>query len=221
VHSRCCAWSLTGELIGGSDMSIEIEIAHGLATLKVNLGEFVAIAQQIAGVTKHREARQALKDAIGEIRKSCDTAVDVFTPLYALTDEAGFTKSFGTLHASFKNSYLKKVDDVRTHCRVVETHLDALLKKKEWMAGLPLLERSYSRLEGLCRDWLFSDFALANQMESFLKRIDDFYADISGQAQSDASAAFAILRSSLQQFNDDFLALRKQLNDLDVVSKTL
>lgn len=41
-------------------MSIELQIARGLATLKLNLGKFLAIAQQIAGVTKHREAHQAL-----------------------------------------------------------------------------------------------------------------------------------------------------------------
>ena len=202
-------------------MSIELEIAHGFATLKLNLGEFLAIAQQIAGVTKHREARKALKESIAEIRKSCDTAVDVFTPLYGLADEATFTKNFGTLHASFKNSYLKNIDAVRTSCKVVKTHLDALLKKKEWLAGLPLLERSYTRLQELCKTWLFSDFALAEQMDSFLSDIDTFYTDISGVAQSDASAAFAILRSCLKQYDDDFQSLRRQLNALDVVGRTL
>ena len=68
-------------------MGIELDIGYGLANLKLNLGDFLAVAQQIAGVTKHREAREALKASIEEIRKSCDTAVEVFTPLYALTDE--------------------------------------------------------------------------------------------------------------------------------------
>lgn len=202
-------------------MSIELEIGHGLATLKLNLGEFLAVAQQIAGVTKHREARQALKAAIGEIRKSCDTAVDVFTPLYGLTTQAGFEKDFGALHADFKNSYLKNVDAVRTHCHVVKSHFDALLRKKEWLAGLPLLERSYKRLEDLCQRWLFSDFALAGQMDSLLRCIDTFYTDVSGMAIQDAAGAFATLRSSMAQFEDDFLSLRKQLNALDVLSRTL
>jgi hypothetical protein len=73
----------------------------------------------------------------------------------------------------------------------------------------------------LCSAWLFSDFALAGQMDSLLKRIDNLYADISSLAQSDTSAAFAILRSCLQQYDDDFQSLRRQLNALDVVGKTL
>jgi hypothetical protein len=81
-------------------MGSELDIGYGLVTLKLNLGEFLTVAQQIAGVTK---AREALKASIEEIRKSCDTAVDVFTPLYALTTEAAFSKEFGALHASFKN----------------------------------------------------------------------------------------------------------------------
>jgi hypothetical protein len=202
-------------------MSMELELAGGLASLKLNLGEFLAVAQQIAGVTKHREARQALKDSIGEIRKSCDTAVDVFTPLYALTDEASFTKNFGTLHAAFKNSYLKNIDAVRTHCTVVKTHLDGLLKNKAWLGGLPLLERSYARLQDLCNRWLFQDYTLANEMDDFLKHIDTFYTELSDLAQSDASTAFAVLRSCLQQYEDDFLTLRKQLNALDVLGRTL
>ena len=202
-------------------MSIELDVAYGLANLKLNLGEFLAIAQQLAGVTKHREARQALKNSIGEIRKSCDTAVDVFTPLYGLTDEASFTKEFGKLHASFKNSYLKDISAVRTHCTVVKDHLDGLLKKKEWQERLPLLDRSYARLQTLCDGWLFQDYTLADEMDTFLKRIDTFYTELSILAQSDPSTAFAVLRSSLQQFEDDFLSLRKQLNALDVLGRTL
>jgi hypothetical protein len=199
-------------------MSLELDIGHGLATLKLNLGEFLAVAKQIAGVTKHKEARQALKDSIGEIRRSCDTAVDVFTPLYALTSETTFQKDFGSHHAAFKNAYLKNIDNVRTHCSVVKTHLDGLLKKKAWMGSLPLLERSYKRLDELSQRWLFSDYALSHQMESLLRNVDAFYGEVARMAAGDG---FATLRSSTAQFEDDFLSLRKQLNELDVLSRTL
>ena len=202
-------------------MGTELEICYGLGKLKLDLGEFLAIAQQIAGVTKQREAREALKAAIGEIRKSCDTAVDVFTPLYALTTEATFTKEFGILQASFKNDYLKNVDAVRTHCHVVKIHLDALLQKKEWEAGLPLLRRPYQRLKELHDSWLLSDDYLAAQMDSLLKCINTLYTDISTLAGRDERAAFAALRSCVGQFEDDFLSLRKQLNALDVLGRTL
>ena len=202
-------------------MGIELDIGYGLANLKLNLGDFLAVAQQIAGVTKHREAREALKASIEEIRKSCDTAVEVFTPLYALTDEASFTKNFGNLHATFKNSYFKNIDAVRTHCTVVKIHLESLLKNKAWLGGLPILERSYTRLQGLCDRWLFQDYTLANEMDAFLKQIDTLYTELSNLAQSDPSTAFTVLRSCLQQYEDDFLSLRKQLNALDVLGRTL
>jgi hypothetical protein len=207
--------------MGTEFKSTELEISNGFAKLTVNLGEFLSVAQLIVGITKHREARQALKDAILEIRKSCDTAVDVFTPLYALTDTASFTKSFGALHANFKNSYLKNINTVRTNCKIVKTHLDALLKKKGWIARLPLLKRSYFRLDQLCKNWFYQDMNLARQMETFLRSINDFYADISNLAQQDSSMAFSLLRSGLEQFEDDFLSLRKKLGALDVLSKTI
>jgi hypothetical protein len=202
-------------------MGAEFEIAHGLVNLKLNLGEFVAVVKQIAGITKHRKTQDALKSAIGEIRKSCDTAVDVFTPLYALTSDTNFQQNFGALHANFKNSYLKNIDSVRTHCHIVKTYLNDLLQKKEWLAGVPLLEHSYNRLAELCDRWLFSDGALSYEMDSLLKSIDAFYTDIMKMAYVDESAAFVILRSGVAQFEDDFLSLRGQLNALDILGKTI
>lgn len=200
-------------------MGTELDIGYGLVTLKLNIGEFLAVAKQIAGVTK---AREELKATIGEIRKSCDTAVDVFTPLYALTTEAAFTREFGALHASFKNSYLKNADAIRTHCDVVKIHLDALLKEKQWVGSIPLMGRSYERLNELCQRWLFSDVALAEQMGKLLRSIDDLYGDLACRVELDCTdEAFALLRSCLAQFEDDFLSLRKQLNGLDVLAKTL
>jgi hypothetical protein len=202
-------------------MSTELAINFGLVNLKVDLGEFLAVARQIAGVVQQQETRAALKAGIVEIRKSCDTAVDVFTPLYALTSEVVFGEKFGTLHDSFKNSYMKNVDGVRTRCHLVKAHMDVVLEKKEWQAGLPLLERSYRRLQELCNNWLYSDFALAQQMESLFRDLDTFYTDIAALAGQDQAAAFALLSSGRGQFEDDFLSLRKQLDALDVLSAKL
>jgi hypothetical protein len=202
-------------------MSTELAINFGLVNLKVDLGEFLAVARQIAGVVQQQETRAALKAGIVEIRKSCDTAVDVFTPLYALTSEVVFGEKFGTLHDSFKNSYMKNVDGVRTRCHLVKAHMDVVLEKKEWQAGLPLLERSYRRLQELCNNWLYSDFALAQQMESLFRDLDTFYTDIAALAGQDQAAAFAPLSSGRGQFEDDFLSLRKQLDALDVLSAKL
>jgi hypothetical protein len=173
------------------------------------------------GVTKEREMREALKAAISEIRRSCDTAVDAVTPLYSLTSEADFMTKFGTLHAAFKNAYLKDVTKVRTHCFIVEAQMKRLLNYEQWKKNVPLLQRSYKRLEQLCRDWLFSDFSLAAQMESLLRNIDAFYTEIDTLGRQDEKAAFAALRSGTVQFEDEFLSLRKQLNALDVLGSTL
>jgi len=118
-------------------MSVEIEISLGLADLKVNLGEFLSRVQNKAGATKYKEARQALRDAVGEIRKSSDTAVDTCTPLYGIPDDVNIAAKLGNLQASFKNSYLKNVDTVRTDCHIVKNHLTVLLNKKEPFRGYP------------------------------------------------------------------------------------
>jgi hypothetical protein len=118
-------------------MEIEISIGYELATLKVTLSEFTAIVKHISGEAKHEEARQALKDMIGEVRKSYDTAVDVFTPLYKLDTARKFNNDFSQARSDFKGRYLKDMGAVRTHCSIVSDKLDELQKRKSWMKSLP------------------------------------------------------------------------------------
>jgi hypothetical protein len=58
-------------------------------------------------------------------------------------------------------------------------------------------------------------------MKDLLQNIDELYTELARMTAQDVSAAFAMLRSSLAQLEDDFLSLRKQLNELDLVGRTL
>ena len=189
--------------------------------MKLSLGEFTTIIKYLIGEAKQQEVREALKEMIQEVRKSYDVAVDVFTPLYALDTKRKFTSRFSQERANFKSTYLKAGSRVRTHCGIVARQLEELKKRKAWMKSLPYIRRSFKRLEDLAESWIANDTWLALNMESLLRGMNGFLNTVSRMQKKNASEAFRYLTSSLDQFEDDFLAINKWIDELTDISKQL
>jgi hypothetical protein len=202
-------------------MGLELSIGNELAQLKLSLGEFTTVIKYLIGEAKQQEVREALKEMIQEVRKSYDVAVDVFTPLYALDTKRKFTSRFSQERANFKSTYLKAGSRVRTHCGIVARQLEELKKRKAWMKSLPYIRRSFKRLEDLAESWIANDTWLALNMESLLRGMNGFLNTVSRMQKKNASEAFRYLTSSLDQFEDDFLAINKWIDELTDISKQL
>jgi hypothetical protein len=67
------------------------------------------------------------------------------------------------------------------------------------MGKLPLLERSHQRLDELCKRWLFSDYALTQQMKDLLQNIDELYTELARMTALRTCPRPSMLRSSLAQ----------------------
>lgn len=202
-------------------MGIELNIGNELAGLKLSLGEFTTVIRALAGEAKQQEVRQALREMIQEVRKSYDTAVDVFAPLYALSTPRKFSAGFAAARANFKAAYLKAGKRVRTNCGIVIGQLEELKKRKGWMKNLPYVQRSFKRLEDLAASWIANDISLALNMESLLQGMNTFLDTVSRMQKKDSAAAFRYLSASLRQFEDDFLAINKWIDELTVIGKGL
>lgn len=202
-------------------MSSEIEIGVGLAKLKITLSEFAAVVRNLAGEAKQQEVKNAIKEMIEATRASYDTTVDVFTPLYSLNSEDTFNAEFADIRSNFKNKYLKDIGAVRTHCSIVEAKLENLTNQKRMMRNIPIINRSFKRLNSLAAAWLDQDYELDRDMEKFLLDINNFLDVISDTQQNNPSEAFQELRWSLTQFEDDFLTTKDRLNEITVLSSQL
>ena len=199
-------------------MDIELSIAGDLAQLKISLAEFTSVMKQLWGEAKQQQIRQLLKEMMQEVRKSYDVAVDAFAPLYSLDSKRKFSAEFSQVRATFKATYIKG-NNVRTHCTVVTQKLDELKKHRRWMKNLPVVRRSFRRLENLASDWVANDIWLANNMESLLGDLNRFLNVVNRLQRENAANAFQYLTSSLDQFEDDFLAIKKRLDTLDVLGQ--
>jgi len=202
-------------------MSSEIEIGVGLAKLKITLSEFASVVRNFAGEAKHREVKEAIKELIGAARTSYDTTVDVLTPLYALDSEGKFDAELPALRSDFKNQYLKDMGRLYTHCSIVEAKIVALKDKQGVMRNIPLVNRSFNRLDRLAEAWLARDFELARDMEQFLGRMNDYLDEVNIHRQNDVTEAYQGLRSALELFEQDFLTTKRALDELDVISSRL
>ncbi|MDA0769681.1 MAG: hypothetical protein O2821_05595 [Chloroflexi bacterium] len=202
-------------------MGSEIEIGMGIAKLKVSLAEFATVVRNLAGEAKHQDVRTTIKEMIDAVRVSYDTTVAVFTPLYALDSEQAFSDRFPQIRADFKAHYLTDTDAVRTRCHIVEAKLTDLLNRRGLLRSIPLVNRSFQRLDQLAMTWLSNDYELERDMNMFLQNINGLLDRLEFDMQSDLPDTYQDLRWSLSQFEDDLLATKRRLDDLDVISSVL
>ena len=130
-------------------MDAEFSLLNNAAKVTVSLTEFESIVKHLLGSSEREEVRIAVKELIAEVRKSGDTFVDVLKPLYALANAREFKKEFPTIRAHFKSYFLKEGDNLRTHCHIATQKLIDLKSRRRWMGSLPLIKRSFQRLNNL------------------------------------------------------------------------
>jgi len=202
-------------------MGIELTIGNELAGMTVDLGEFATVIKNLAGEAKEKEVKSALKEMIAEVRRSFDTVADVFAPLYELDTQRKFDEGFSKLRASFKATYLKETGEFRTHCHIVAIKLDELKQKRAWLEKLPFARRSFQRLEDLAGRWLLSDYTLADEMDTFLRNMNEFLDAVANPEKLSRSDAFRYLVSSVAQFEDYILVIKRRLDGLTMISAEL
>lgn len=202
-------------------MGSEIELGFGLAKLKVSLNDLVLVVKGLSGEAHHQEVRKAIKDLIIAARTSYDTTRDALTPFYSLDTGKRFDTSFAELRMRFKTQYLTNSGSVRTHCRIVEQKLRELRNKQGLMRAVPIVKRSFERLDGLAAGWLARDDQLAEDMDGFLRNMNELLDAVDRTRTTDPEEAFASLRESLSLLEDNFLGTKEALDELDVVSSRL
>lgn len=202
-------------------MGSELEISFGIAKIKVSLAEFLTAIKQITGAVKHQEVKQTLKEMIEEVRKSYDATVDAFTPLYGLDTHKKFNGKFSNILEDYKKKYLKDIGNMRAHCTIVAQQIEALKKRKSWMKNLPLVKKSFNRLQDVGNFWFLSDYTLTQEMETFLNKMNQFLNDINEMRRKNRGNAFRHLQLSLEQFEDDFNSIKQNLDNLEVISSKL
>lgn len=158
---------------------------------------------------------------ISEVRRSYDSAVDAFTPFYKLDTKRKFGAGFERSRTAFKSHYLKDVGGVRTRCDKVTSQLQKLQARKRRFSKLPGFKRSFQRLEDLASNWVANDRWLALNMEYLLKSLNRLLNEIARVKRTDSAAAFVALTAALEDFEALFLAVKKNLDTLDVVSAQL
>jgi hypothetical protein len=206
---------------GGRPTVAELEVGFGVATLKVSLNDFVAVVGRLTGGVQEEAVRASLKDMIGEVRKSYETAVDVFTPFFAIDSPEKFQADFANRYAEFNNKYLRDKSYVKTSSHIVANKISEVLQRQRFREGLPLLGRSYDRLQRLGAEWIGSDEQLGQSMDTLLKGLDVSLKRITERKHYDPDDAFADLQESLDLIKDNFLAVKEMLNALTVISSKL
>jgi hypothetical protein len=206
-------------------MSTELELDAGIAKFTADLSELVTamkgLVDSAIGVNEKEQARAAMKALIDESRKAFETIVQVLASLYTVTDESNFTKEFANRLAEFKALYANKTALARTHCSIVEEEFNKLRGRRSWMTYLPLAQNSYERLESVCGRWLFQDWKIVADIESFFGLLNRFLLKIADLNRTDPKQGFQAFFEGWKLIEQDFLAMQTRLGELEALSRRL
>jgi hypothetical protein len=203
----------------------ELQLSLGIATLRVELAEFVAVTKSLAGAATgsgaREEFRTALREMISEATKSYETFDSTLTPLWEMDTARKFSNRFAQVRAAIKSKRRTQGNVIRTHCSIVEAKMEVMRGRRSWMARVPAARRSFQRLEQLGSDWLFVDQRLVWEMESFLDSLDRFLREVQTLKQRRPAEGFSTLQAGLEQIDGDYRAIGRMLAELRVVSSEL
>ena len=80
---------------------------------------------------------ETMRDMIVEVRKSYETAVDIFTPLFEIDSPEKLQADFANRYAEFNDKYLKEKSFVTTSSHIVaDKILGRVCKYVQWTARL-------------------------------------------------------------------------------------
>jgi len=192
-----------------------------LVEFELDLCAFASIVKELFMVNLTTEARESLQTLIDEARKNFDVVVDILAPLYGLNNESLLQSAFPQLFASFKSTYLKNSDEIRTHCHIVTDQIDKLIDKENWKEHLPLVGKSLERLKRSKAQWMGNDTALSDSMQRFLLRVNDSLNDLNTQLGQDVNTAFIAMTSLLKESEPELLKIKTSLDELRVISAKL
>jgi hypothetical protein len=206
-------------------MGTEVELNVGIAKFRIDLSEFAeAMKRLIAaaiGANEKDHACDAMKMLLIESGKTFQTIVQTLAPLYVLTSEAAFAAQFTAKHEEFKTLYMERKMLARTHCDIVRTQFYMLQQRQSWMAHLPVAQKAYADLESLCNRWLFQDWRIVEDLESFLGNLNTLMQQIGGLHRADPEQAYQMLMLGLKPIEDDFFSMQTRLGELEALGRQL
>ena len=216
--SRRGVWRISDD---ESHEASHIKIRALVFEARLSLAAFGKLLRNLSGATKHREARQAVKEMILETRTSYDTMVDTIAPLYAITTARQLKDRFPQFFTGFQSMYMKNLGEVRTHCHKVILKLNELESKKAWLTRVPGGRARFERLKSFTTDWAGNDDNLERMMNRLLWGLNYIFTDLNNKASQSPATALKALRLFLGPMQRDFLDLKGQLDELTVLGDAL
>jgi hypothetical protein len=206
-------------------MGSQVELKAGVAQFRIDLSDFVDAMRRLigaaVGANEKERARDAMRVLLAESGKTFKMVVETLAPVYALNDKVAFAKQFDSLHERIKRLYLGRATLFRTHCSIVETEFDKLQQRRSWMTHLVVAQQAYQDLKNVCDRWLFQDWNIVSDIESFLDNLNKFIDEIAVLKRTNTERAFETLQAGLKPIENDFLAMQTKVGELDVLGREM
>ena len=193
-----------------------------LGPLVVEIDGLVKGVMDLASSRLDKEGKEAVFDFIEESEKSVNLLISALSPFYGLSTAEQFEKEFPALYSNFKNMYLTRVGDIRTHCHRVSNHLTRLENNRGWKDRFPWIKNSLLELRKLADKWTDQEMQMAIGIEKIMSEINTELNEISKKLeQNNTTEARIELRDYLLNSEENYLKLKAKLGSLNGLSSIL
>ena len=195
-------------------MGTEFSMMKDLATISATLGELSAVQQLIREEIDNPGFLEEFDLLLIDIVDTYEVVADILRPLVSLSEFSSYKNSFELQWKLFNENYQKALSKPRINAEFTFEKYLQFRKRKETKTGYPPLKRAFGRLHDLVDKWIDNDIWLAMTIDSLLKKLFNFLAEVAELHSQDPTSAFSLFRSCVGVFCSNLAAMDETIGDL-------
>jgi hypothetical protein len=196
-----------------------LEISQGIK-FHITIDEIIKIIHLIKEQSKQQKARLALKQMLTELKKANKALVNhIYTPLYKIQSKEDFIKKFPRVRIKFKKLLTgERPVFTKISCYKVARKLEALKASQQWKKHVPIIKRDFILLELLVNAWTANDSILYEADGKLINEIKAFMDSLEELAEKKPAIAYNKYKAALKNIEEQYLGLRDNLAELEILS---
>ena len=195
-------------------MGTEFSMMKDLATISATLGELSAVQQLIREEIDSPEFLGEFDLLLIDIVDTYEVVADILRPLVKLSEFSSYQQSFEPHWKQFNANYQKALSKPRINAEFTFEKYLQFRKLKATKTSYPPLKRAFGRLHDLVDKWIDNDIWLAMTIDSLLKKLFNFLAEVAELHSQDPSSAFSLYRSCVGGFASNLAAMDEGCSDI-------
>jgi len=194
-----------------------------LGVIELDLEKISSLVKEMISINLDEDSKRHVKELVNEINIAYNNLVDCYVDFMPLRkNDDDFEKSFLTVFGNFKKTYLKSPEDNEASCGRIHNALYKILEGRWYLSKLPKLNQKIKQFRDSADAWYLNDTVMVETFKEFNTQLyKELSAVEAAYGNEPISQSRQRLDSIISQWENEFLDLRKKLNDFKNLSNDI